>query len=125
MQEALKEAKIEDLNVGDLIYLEWWDASGWDRKRLPKRGVECVISRVGWFLGLKGKEIVHLVVAHEKVPEPQVFSFDVIPVNLIKFLEICVPQHLQKRMPHVFKELKKHVFAMPDNHVPRFWEVKI
>lgn len=125
----VKEAAIECLSVGDLIYLEWYDASGWDRKRLPKRKVETLIYRVGWFLGLKGRVLAHIIIAHEKVPEPRVFSFDVIPTNLVKRVIIVCPKFMQTYMPHVLKELKRQTKRIPRRLLnasnPHSWEVQI
>jgi len=67
----LREVTLEQLHVGDLIFLSWNDAS-MDVGKLPDDdSVAALMRTVGIFLGVRGRKRKHLLLGRSKVPIPQ------------------------------------------------------
>jgi len=92
----LSKVKVEDLQFGDLISVEWLDASE-IRSRLPKGDVhyDTPVCVVGFFCGVKGKRKRHLVIVKEKLPLDN-FNADFIPVDLIDNIVLIMRGCMQK-----------------------------
>ena len=103
----LREVTLEELHVGDLIFVSWNDAS-MDVGKLPDDdSVAALMRTVGVFLGVRGRKRRHLLLGRSKVPIPQFWEADRIPVQLIDQIILLFPGFLQKVMPDATLELKK------------------
>jgi len=98
---------IEDVRVGDLIFLTWSDASR-DVSRLPSNHeVEVHVHAWGVFLGMRGVKRKHLLLAQSKPPMHEIWEADRIPVGLIDHVVVVVPDFLKKYLPKATVQLKK------------------
>jgi len=95
-ESSLERVKVEDLRFGDLISVEWLDASE-IRDRLPKSNAryDTPVCVVGFFCGVKGKRKPHLVIVKEKLPMDN-FNADFIPVDLIDYIVLIERGCMQK-----------------------------
>lgn len=92
----LEHVKIEDLQFGDLISIEWLDASE-IRSRLPKHNThyDTPVCVVGFFCGIRGSRKKHMIIAKEKLPMDS-FNADFIPVDLIDNITLIMRGCMQK-----------------------------
>jgi hypothetical protein len=103
----LKEVRISDLQLGDLIWIRWNDASI-DTTRLPSdHEVESPVHSIGIFLGVRGVKHKHLLLGRSKAPEPQLWEADRIPVSLIDYALLVQRGFLDGVLPKARMELKK------------------
>ena len=103
----MREVTLEQVHVGDLIFLSWNDAS-MDVGKLPDDdSVAALMRTVGIFLGVRGRKHKHLLLGRSKVPIPQFWEADRIPVQLIDQIFLLIPKFLQKVLPDTTLELKK------------------
>jgi len=109
-----KQVKIEDLHPGDLILCKWFDASI-DKGRLPEvpAAYDNPIWAIGYFLGVKGLKRQHLILGKSKLSDPGEWEADRIPIELIEYIILIEPQHLQKIFPTIRDELKKYRIRIP------------
>jgi len=103
----LKEVKISDLQLGDLIFVRWNDASI-DTSKLPQdHEVESPVYSIGIFLGIRGVKHKHLLLGRSKAPEPQLWEADRIPISLIDYVLLVQRGFLDEVLPKARMELKK------------------
>lgn len=103
----LKEVRIEDLQLGDLIFIRWNDASI-DTTRLPNdHEVESPVHSIGIFLGIRGIKHKHLLLGRSKAPEPQLWEADRIPLSIIDYVLLVQRGFLDEVLPKARMELKK------------------
>jgi len=106
------KVKVEDLAFGDLIIVNWMDASE-GTSPIDKGKWDTPVHSVGYFLGIKGKRIKHIVIAKEIVQNVN-FHYNVIPVAMIQSITIerrnaLKPRHkrkLKKFAPLVIPRLR-------------------
>jgi len=105
--KVLKEVRISDLQLGDLIWVRWNDASI-DTSRLPSdHEVESPVHTVGVFLGIRGIKHKHLLLGRSKAPDAQLWEADRIPISLIVFIILVQKDFLNVVLPKARMELKK------------------
>jgi len=98
---------ISDLQLGDLIWVRWNDASI-DTARLPlDHEAETPVHSVGIFLGIRGIKHKHLLLGRSKAPEPQLWEADRIPISLIDYVVLVQRGFLDEVLPKARMELKK------------------
>ena len=111
----MKEVKISELQLGDLIFVRWNDASI-DTARLPTdQEVESPVHTVGIFLGIRGLKHKHLLLGRSKLSMPQYWEADRIPVEMIDFVMLIQRGFLGLALPEAKLELKKIKICKPGN----------
>lgn len=78
---------IDSLRFGDLIQVDWLDASEATGKLRGGR-FDTPVCSVGFFLGVKGKRAKHVVIAKEIVDVERALHYNSIPVRVIE--GVCV-----------------------------------
>jgi hypothetical protein len=73
----------KNLRFGDLIEVDWLDASE-ATGSLESGKFDTPVRSVGYFLGIKGRKTKHLVIAKELVRTCDAFHYNVIPVGMIE-----------------------------------------
>ena len=98
---------ISGLCFGDLIEVEWLDAS--EATGSLKGGhFDTPVQSVGYFLGLKGKRVRHVVIAKEVVDDEN-FHYNVIPVGMIVNVTVQRKNALKPRTRRVLKKFAQGV----------------
>jgi hypothetical protein len=108
------EKTITNLRFGDLVQIDWLDASE-AKGRLEKGSFDTPVCSVGWFLGLKGRKTRHLVIAKEFIRGACAFHYNVIPLGMVenvrvfgrKVLDAEAERVLKKFVHATIKRLKK------------------
>jgi hypothetical protein len=94
---------IKDLRFGDLIEVDWLDASE-ATGRLEKGKFDTPVRSVGYYLGLKGRKTKHLVIAKELVRTCEAFHYNVIPLGMIEDLRVLAREVLNLDNVKVLKK---------------------
>jgi len=81
--EDTQKTTTENLHFGDLIEVDWLDASE-ATGRLENGKFDTPVRSVGYFLGIKGRKTKHLIIAKELVRTCDAFHYNVIPVGMIE-----------------------------------------
>lgn len=100
---ALKVSDVIDsLNFGDLITVEWFDASE-AAGPLEHGRWDTPVQSVGYFLGIKGHKTRHVVIAKEIV-NCREYHYNVLPIGMIQSISIQKRNALSPRVKHVLKK---------------------
>ena len=103
----LKVSEIVDsLSFGDLIEVEWLDASE-ATGQLEHDRFDTPVQSVGYFLAVKGRKTRHVVIAKEIVDKKS-YHYNVIPVGMIQKVKVIQRDGLK---PSVKRVLKKFAAA--------------
>jgi hypothetical protein len=94
---------IDSLCFGDLVQVDWLDASEATDVLSHDRFDTPVVS-VGFFLGVRGRRGKHLVIAKE-VLDSRTYHYNVIPVGMIQRLRVHSRVALTKEAKHRLKKL--------------------
>lgn len=94
---------IDSLCFGDLVQVDWLDASEATDVLSHDRFDTPVVS-VGFFLGVKGRKGRHLVIAKE-ILDSRTYHYNVIPVGMIQRLRVHSRVALTKRAKYRLKKL--------------------
>ena len=94
---------IDSLCFGDLVQVDWLDASEATDVLSHDRFDTPVVS-VGFFLGIKGRKARHLVIAKE-VLDSRTYHYNVIPVGMIQRLRVHSRVALTKKAKYRLKKL--------------------
>lgn len=78
---------IDSLRFGDLIQVDWLDASE-STGRLGGGRFDTPVCSVGFFLGVKGRRARHVVIAKEIVDVERALHYNSIPVRVIERINI-------------------------------------
>jgi hypothetical protein len=93
----------ENLRFGDLIEVDWLDASE-ASGRLETGKFDTPVRSVGYFLGLKGRKTKHLVIAKELVRTCDAFHYNVIPLGMIENIRMIAHEVLDLDNMNVLKK---------------------
>jgi len=99
---------VSSLSFGDIVQVDWLDAS--EALNSFEAGGECVdtpVRSLGYFLGLKGKRVLHLVIAKEIVLRPHAYHYNAIPLSMVQNVRVVARCLLE---PRVKRGLKKFVW---------------
>lgn len=95
---------IDSLRFGDLIQVDWLDAS----EATDSIGHECFdtpICSVGFFLGVKGRKARHVVIAKEII-DSKTYHYNVIPVGMINRVlvhsKVALSQTAERRLKKLY-----------------------
>ena len=102
MEEKTSQT-IKKLHFGDLIEVDWLDASE-ATGRLEKGKFDTPVRSVGYYLGLKGHKTRHLVIAKELVRTCEAFHYNVIPLGMIEDLRVLAGKALDLDNVKVLKK---------------------
>lgn len=128
----MKEIRLEDLQGGDLIGLDWADA--WQNRGVPIRQIEydMLWHEVGIFLYFAGIRTKHVVLAYNKAPGfIEEWTITAIPCSIVLRVLLIERGYLQQVLPGVLEKLRRKVkFTVPkkSNHNPKcakIWETMI
>jgi len=97
---------IDSLSFGDLIEVEWLDASE-ATGQLEHDKFDTPVQSVGYFLAVKGRKTRHVVIAKEIVDKKS-YHYNVIPVGMIQKVKVIQRDGLK---PSVKRVLKKFAAA--------------
>jgi len=105
---------IKNLHFGDLIEIDWLDASE-ATGRLENGKIDTPVRSVGYFLGMKGRKTQHLIIAKELVRTCEAFHYNAIPVGMIenihtlahKALNLTNAKTLKKTVKTIMPRLKE------------------
>lgn len=112
MRGHASEVDFSRLVFGDLIEVDWLDASG----RLDRRArFDTPVRSVGFFLGLKGRRTKHVVIAKEVIESAKAYHYNVIPVSMVErvrvharnLLDVETQWVLRKFVEQTMPKLKK------------------
>jgi hypothetical protein len=97
---------IDSLKFGDLIEVEWLDASEAKGSFVSERGsgFDTPVRSVGYFLGLKGKRTRHVVIAKEIIDDAKAYHYNVIPVGMIEGITVLARDRLDPETKRVLKK---------------------
>jgi len=113
----LDNLKVEDivasLVFGDLIQVDWFDASE-ATDVLADEHFDTPVCSVGFFLGVKGKKTRHIVIAKEII-DSKTYHYNVIPVGMVRRVVVhsrvalskAAKQRLKKLYLKTFRRIKK------------------
>jgi len=99
---------IDSLRFGDLVQVDWLDASE-ATDSINHEFFDTPVVSVGFFLGVKGRKGKHLVVAKE-ILDSRTYHYNVIPVGMIQRLKVHSRVALTKRAKHRLKKLYLKTF---------------
>lgn len=94
--------QIEDLRFGDLVVIEWLDASEATGK-LQHDKFDTAVQSVGYFLAVKGRRTRHVVIAKEIV-DYQSYHYNVIPVGMIQAVTVICRDTLKPKVKRVLRK---------------------
>lgn len=94
---------IENLRFGDVIEVDWLDASE-ATGRLESGKFDTPVRSVGYFLGLKGRKIKYLVIAKELVRTCDAFHYNVIRLGMIETIRTIAREVLDLDNINVLKK---------------------
>jgi hypothetical protein len=92
VNEILRTA--ENLHFGDLIEVDWLDASE-ASGCLESGKFDTPVRSVGYFLGLKGRKTKYLIIAKELVRTCDAFHYNVIPLGMIETINTVAHELLK------------------------------
>lgn len=136
----MKEIRLEELQGGDLIGLDWADA--WQNRGVPvkQEDYDMPWHEVGMFLYFAGSRTKHVVLAYNKAPgNIEEWTITAIPCSLVLRILLIERGYLQQVMPGVLEKLRRKVkFTVPkksnhnpvnvrtwDGHLASVWEIDI
>jgi len=104
--------RIETLNVGDLVEVNWLDASEGKTETLADTVFDIPVKTAGFFVGVYGKRMKHVIVLKE-IFEGLDVHYNSIPVGMIETLEIhkrnaLTPETIKALKP-VIKKIKSRI----------------
>ena len=94
---------INSLKFGDLIEIEWLDASEATGK-LQRAGFDTPVLSVGYFLGVKGMRTCHVVIAKEIIDNAKAFHYNVIPIGMCQKVTVLAKDRLDPKTRRVLKK---------------------
>ncbi len=97
------EEAVASLRFGDLVQIDWLDASE-TKGRLEKASFDTLVCSVGWFLGMKGCKTRHLVIAKEFIRGASAFHYNVIPVGMVETVRVFGRAVLDAEVERVLKK---------------------
>jgi len=97
---------IKNLHFGDLVEIDWLDASE-ATGRLENGKFDTPVRSVGYFLGLKGHKTQHLIIAKELVRTCDAFHYNAIPLGMIENIHTLAHQALNLTNIKVLKKCVK------------------
>jgi len=105
-----REVKVEELEVGDLIEVQWLDASEARRPLgLPEGEFDTPVRSIGVFGGLRGLRTKHLIIIKEVfLPEEPEYHYNAIPLGMIERILLAARGWWKKR------EVKKAMRMLDD-----------
>lgn len=93
---------IASLGFGDLVVVEWLDASE-AAGRLEEGRWDTPVQSVGYFLGVKGRNARYVVIAKEIVHSRE-YHYNVIPFGMIESVTVQKRNALSPRVRRVLKK---------------------
>jgi hypothetical protein len=109
----LKEVKLNQLRIGDLVWVRWYDHS---ESRAPlsknKADYDTPIYVVGVYLGTSGQRKEVALIAKEKLPLGY-WQTDNILIEGIDKIWLVEQNFLQKACPNALKKTRKYITAEP------------
>ena len=93
---------ISCLEFGDLIEVEWLDASEASGP-LQHGKFDTPVQSVGYFLAVKGRKTKHVVIAKEIV-DYESYHYNVIPVGMIQSMTLIRKDALKPRMKRILRK---------------------
>lgn len=100
---VLKVSEIVDsLSFGDLIEVEWLDASE-ATGQLEHDKFDTPVQSVGYFLAVKGRKTRHVVIAKE-IADKKSYHYNVIPVGMVQKVKIIQRDGLKLSVKRVLKK---------------------
>jgi hypothetical protein len=96
---------IDSLRFGDLIEVEWLDASeSTGRLEHSHARFDTPVRSVGYFLGIKGKRTKHVVIAKEIIDNAKAFHYNVLPIAMIEIVSVLAKNRLDPETKRVLKK---------------------
>jgi len=96
---------ISSLRFGDLIEVEWLDASeSTGRLEHVHAKFDTPVRSVGYFLGIKGKRTKHVVIAKEIIDNAKAFHYNVLPIGMIETITVLAKDRLDPETKRVLKK---------------------
>ena len=94
-----KIVRLEDLRVGDVVRVHWFDASE-DTRQLAKeeKTFDTPVQSYGAFLGTKGLRTKHAIIAKEIVVCSRTFHYNVIPIGMIEKIVLLNQKDLPENL---------------------------
>lgn len=108
MANSSVDEVIDSLRFGDLVQVDWLDASE-ATDSINHEFFDTPVVSVGFFLGVKGRRGKHLVIAKE-ILDSRTYHYNVIPVGMIQRLRVHSRVALTKRAKHRLKKLYLKTF---------------
>lgn len=99
-------AVVESLCFGDVVEVDWLDASEVTGCLGGEGGFDTPVRSVGYFLGLKGGRLRYLVVAKEVILSGEAFHYNVIPLGMVERVRVLARDVLE---PEARRVLRKFV----------------
>ena len=104
---------IDSLRFGDLVQVDWLDASE-ATGNMNHNCFDVPICSVGFFLGVKGRKTRHIVIAKEII-DSKTYHYNVIPVRMINRIlvhsKVALNQTAKRRLKKLylktFRSIKK------------------
>jgi len=93
---------ISGLQFGDLIEIEWLDASE-AIGPLQQGKFDTPVQSVGYFLAVKGRKTQHVVIAKEIVDNKS-YHYNVIPVGMIQSIRLIHKDALKPQMKRILRK---------------------
>lgn len=111
MQPILSAVDVESLQIGDVVRIDWLDASeAMCRFSTGNKTFDTPVRSYGVFLGVKGLRTRHVIVAKEVVERDRTFHYNAIPMGLIERVVLLKPKDLERQL---LKHLRKKVELTP------------
>jgi len=104
---------VGSLRFGDLVQVDWLDASE-AKDVISHDRFDTPVCSVGFFLGLKGRQAKHIVIAKEII-DVRTYHYNVIPVGMVTRLVVhsraaltaTAKRRLKKLYLRTFRRIKK------------------
>jgi len=115
MRGHASEADFSNLGFGDLIEVDWLDASEASGRLDHRARFDTPVRSVGFFLGVRGKRAKHVVIAKEVIESAKAYHYNVIPVSMVErvrvharnLLDVETKRVLKKFVEQTMPKLKK------------------
>ena len=96
---------INSLRFGDLIEVEWLDASeSTGRLEHTHAKFDTPLRSVGYFLDIKGKRTKHVPIAKEIIDNAKAFHYNVLPIGMIETITVLAKDRLDPETKRVLKK---------------------
>jgi len=103
---------VSDLNFGDVVQIDWLDASeATGTLQSNQENVDTLVRSLGYFLGLKGKRTKHIVIAKEIILDPQAYHYNAIPLKMVREIRILHKSLLEPKVKRVLKKLVRNTLC--------------